>query len=244
MFRYLRDPDADGVGVAFTSAALDLGDAAGARDWPVLVAGLGVPCAIVRQVHTAEVVHVGEGDPDASGRLDLTAHEADALVTSRRGVGLAVRVADCVPVLFADAAGTVVGAAHAGRPGLLAGVIAACVGELRRHTQAPLRAWIGPHVCAACYELPPEMAAETTRRLGVPPTMTAWGTPSLDLTAAALAQLAAEGIDSEVVGGCTREDRGLHSHRRDGAASGRLAGIVWLTPTLRRAEAGARGARG
>jgi copper oxidase (laccase) domain-containing protein len=59
---------------------------------------------------------------------------------------------------------------------------------------------------------------------------TRWGTPALDLGAGVLAQLTDAGVPAVEVGGCTREDGTLHSHRRDGAAAGRLAGVVWRTP--------------
>jgi copper oxidase (laccase) domain-containing protein len=59
---------------------------------------------------------------------------------------------------------------------------------------------------------------------------TSWGTPSLDLGAGVLAQLAESGVPAVRVGGCTREDESLHSYRRDGTAAGRLAGVVWRTP--------------
>ncbi|MFT3877281.1 MAG: laccase domain-containing protein [Propioniciclava sp.] len=236
MFAYRRDPDARlGVGVAFTSSALDLSDlqdtGSRAAAFARLSASVGVPVAVVRQVHGASVLRVAErpgedGGPEAGGLLDLTGHEADALLTTARGVALAVRVADCVPVCVAAEDAGAVAAVHAGRAGLLSGVIGAAIGELRRHTGAVLRAWVGPHVCSACYEVPEAMAADSCDRLGVPRTATGWGTPSLDLGAAALAQLAEAGVEASVVGGCTLHDAGLHSHR--GGSAGRLTGLVWI----------------
>ena len=234
MFWYRRDPDARlGVGVAFTSAELDLGDL-GPRerrdaDLTRLGERLGVPVAIVSQVHGDAVVRVGR--PDAGAFLDRGDARADAVWTTEPGVAVAVRVADCVPIYLAAADGSAVAAVHAGRPGLLAGVIGAAVAQLRAATGAGLRAWVGPHVCASCYEVPAAMSAEASAQLGVAPATTAWGTPALDLTAAALRQLARAGVDDvEAVGGCTREEPALHSHRRDGAAAGRLVGAIWMTP--------------
>ena len=76
----------------------------------------------MRQVHGADVVRVGV---DQKPRPD-----ADALVTTDPDVVLVVRVADCVPVLLADAEAGVVAAAHAGRPGMLAGVVPATVAAM------------------------------------------------------------------------------------------------------------------
>lgn len=234
MFSYLRDPDADGVGVAFTSAELDLSDAgappARAAAFARLTAALGVPVAVVRQVHGARVLDVDAvaAAPASGGLLDLTAFEADALVTGNRGLGLAVRVADCVPVLFADAAAGLVGAAHAGRAGLLGGVLAATVAALRERGSTRLRAWIGPHICGACYEVPDAMAADFAARTGVAASVTRWGTPGIDLGAAARRQLATLGVPHASHESCTLHGAGLHSHRRDAACAGRLAGVVWL----------------
>lgn len=225
-----RDPGADGVGVAFTSGALDLADASASRAAGVatLADEVGVPIALVRQVHGRAVVRVGAADA-RGGLIDLTAQEADAVVTTERGVGVAVRVADCVPVVLADAAAGVVAAAHAGRPGLLCGVVDATVDAMLDAGAADLTAWLGPHVCGSCYEVPLEMAADAAGRLGIPRATTAWGTPAIDLTAAAVAQLEGRGVrvDTAAVA-CTRERADLHSYRRDGAASGRLAGLGWL----------------
>lgn len=232
MFVFRRDPDAHlGAGVAFTSAALDLAlgpDAAAQRAaHDRLAASLGVPVAVTTQVHGREVVHA-TAEPGASGMVDLTHHRADALVTTQPGLALAVRVADCVPICIVAQDAAAVAAVHAGRVGLLEGVVPAAVAALRRHTRAPLRAWVGPHVCGACYEVPADMADDASRRWGTPRTHTSWGTPSIDLGAAALAQLAAGGVWVESVGGCTLHDAGLHSHR--GGASGRQVGVVWLAP--------------
>jgi YfiH family protein len=236
VFSYLRDPGADGVGVAFTSAAADLSDAAPAAAraaaFAALAAAVGVPVAVVRQVHGDRVLDVdaaAPGDRGAAGLLDLTAHEADALITGRPGLGLAVRVADCVPVLFADAGAGLVGAAHAGRAGLLNGVLARAVAALRARGATAPRAWIGPHICAGCYEVPAAMAEDFARVCGVAPAVTRWGTPAIDLGAAAHRQLEALGVPFESHEDCTYQDAGLHSHRRDAACAGRLVGVVWRT---------------
>ncbi|WP_342371982.1 polyphenol oxidase family protein [Propioniciclava soli] len=229
MFHHHSDPGADGVGVAFTSAELDLGDrqtgAARADAFARLSQSLGVPVAIVGQVHGAAVADADQAPLVASGLVDLGV-EADAVLTSRRGLAVAVRVADCVPILLAAADGGAVAAVHAGRAGLLAGVIGAAVARLRERSAAPLRAWIGPHICGACYEVPPELAADAAARLGVPVPRTRWGTTGIDLGAAAARQLAEAGAAVTVVPGCTLTTPTLHSHRRD-PGGGRQVGLIW-----------------
>jgi YfiH family protein len=77
---------------------------------------------------------------------------ADAAVTRRRNVAITVRTADCLPVLFGDLAGTVVGVAHAGWRGLAAGVLESTIATL---DAAPdeLAAWIGPAIGPARFEV-------------------------------------------------------------------------------------------
>ena len=98
----------------------------------------GAGLADLHQVHGA-VVDVVE---DTTGR---SRPDADGLVTTRPDVVLMVRAADCVPVLLADPAAGVMSAAPRSR-------IAAAV--------ADITAWIGPHVCGGCYEVPADMRDE------------------------------------------------------------------------------------
>jgi YfiH family protein len=155
---------------------------------------------------------------------------ADALVTTRPGVVLMVRVADCVPVLLADAAQGVVAAAHAGRPGLVAGIVPAAVAAMRDLGARDIRAWVGPHVCGRCYEVPAQMQADVVAVVPQARATTSWDTPSVDIGAGVRAQLESEDVRFTDVGGCTMEDDDLYSYRRQGVESGRLAGLVWMRP--------------
>lgn len=213
------------VDVAFTDSSLNL---QGLRpEFPQVLgeleSELGVPFARLTQVHGDEVVFVDA--PMALGE----AATGDALVTTRRGLGLMVRVADCVPVVIADAATGVIGAVHSGRPGTALDIVTRTVETMRRHGAEELVGWIGPHVCGSCYEVP-ESLREQVGAL-VPETFaeTSWGTPALDLGAGVRAQLERAGVEVVDVGGCTREEPSLHSYRRDGADAGRFAGLVWMS---------------
>ena len=149
-------------------------------------------------------------------------------MTSQAGVALCARVADCVPVVLADPDEGVVAVAHAGRQGLVAGVVGNTVDAMRRLGAADVEAWIGPHVCGGCYEVPAEMRADVAARAPSSYACTTWGAPSLDLGAAVAAQLAAAGCAVNDRSRCTRESDDLYSYRRDGARSGRAAGLVLL----------------
>jgi YfiH family protein len=223
------DPDsADGVRVevAFTDATVDLQEGEGfATSLAAVVDATGVSFARLSQVHGGEVAQVVD-PPDSA---DLHAPEADALVTARRGTGLMVRVADCVPVLLADPGAGVIGAVHAGRLGMTLDVVGSTVRRMRAIGADRVRAWIGPHVCGRCYEVPEAMRREVADVVPASMSETSWGTPALDLGAGVAAQLAAVGASVTHVGRCTLEDEQLHSFRRDGEDAGRFAGLVWMT---------------
>ena len=206
------DDQADGVeaNLALVTAAFTKG-------------GDGV-VARMRQVHGADVAVVDEATPPADPPA------VDALVTARPGVVLLVRVADCVPVLLADPDAGVVGAAHSGRPGLAAGVVPRTVEAMRALGATRLRAWVGPHVCGRCYEVPEQLRADVCAVVPEAWAETSWGTPALDIGAGVRAQLRALDIDPVVTGQCTMEDESLYSYRRQGRESGRLGGLVWVRP--------------
>lgn len=181
----------------------------------------GTALADLHQVHGAEVVTV---DRPPTGERP----RADALVTSACDVALLVRGADCVPVLLADAGAGVVGAAHAGRQGVVVGVVSAVVAAMRARGAGQLTAWLGPRICGACYEVPADLQAEVAGREPATRATTSWGTPGLDLGAGVRAQLEREGVEVHDVGRCTRESPDLYSYRRDGAHAGRLGGLIRL----------------
>lgn len=154
----------------------------------------------------------------------------DALVTSRRGLALAVLTADCVPLLLADPAAGVVAAAHAGRPGLVAGVVPAVVEAMTGLGARPERitAVTGPCVCGRCYEVPDAMRSEVAAVVPEAYATTSWGTPSVDVASGVHAQLARAGVVmSDTCHVCTVESQDHFSFRRD-RTTGRLAGYVWL----------------
>lgn len=113
---------------------------------------LGLPLAALSglyQVHGAEVAAVATPWPDSARP------RADAMVTDRPGVGLAIVTADCAPVLFADPSAGVVGAAHAGWRGTLAGIVGATVAAMQRlgARAAEISAVVGPCIRQPSYEV-------------------------------------------------------------------------------------------
>ena len=177
---------------------------------------LGRPVVYMDQCHGAEVAVV-DGVPDVPP-------SCDALVTRSTEVALAVLVADCVPVLLTGAGG-VVAAVHAGRPGLVAGVVPRTLEVMRELGAGQVDAVVGPSVCGRCYEVPAPMRDAAAVVQPVSATVSWTGTPAIDVAAGVVAQLRDAGVEVRWVPGCSRERDDLYSYRRDGR-TGRFAGVV------------------
>lgn len=187
-----------------------------------LATALGVSgIAWMEQVHGRQVAVV-----EAPQEPPL---QADALVTTVRGLALAVLVADCTPVLAADAAAGVVGVAHAGRKGLALEVVPAMLAAMRELGATAITARVGPAICGRCYPVPAAMQEEVLAVVPEARATAADGSPALDIPAGVAAQLLAHGATVTRVPGCSAEDPALYSYRRDGGTTGRYAGLAWLT---------------
>jgi hypothetical protein len=176
----------------------------------------------LKQVHGVEVVDAAAAAAGAP---------ADASYTTRKGVVCAVMVADCMPVLLADALGGAGGIAHAGWRGLSAGVIEATVRAMAVPPDR-LLAWLGPAIGPQAYEVGAEVRAAFVARDARSAsafTPTRPGHWNLDLYAVARQRLAGLGV-TRVSGGryCTASDAGLfYSYRRNKAPE-RMAALIWL----------------
>ncbi|MET7620248.1 peptidoglycan editing factor PgeF [Streptomyces sp. NPDC005408] len=183
----------------------------------------------MNQVHGKDVAEVDGPWGDA------LIPPVDGVVTARRGLALAVLTADCTPVLLADPVAGVVGAAHAGRPGMIAGIVPATVDAMKSLGADPARiiARTGPAVCGRCYEVPEQMRADVAAIEPAAWSETSWGTPAVDVTAGVHAQLEALGVkDRQRSTVCTLESRDHYSYRRD-RTTGRLAGYIFLAAPSR-----------
>lgn len=170
------------------------------------------------QVHGTAVI-------DADTRPHLP--QADAAVARASGTVCAVRMADCMPVLFSNADGTVIGAAHAGWRGLAAGVLEATVDAMGTPPGKTL-AWLGPAIGPKAYEVGEDVRVVFTGYQSAF-TPTRPGHWLLDLYAVARRRLAKKGV-AGVYGGtyCTYSDsKRFFSYRRDGARE-RMAALIWL----------------
>jgi len=226
---------ADGVSAA-PYDTLNLGDHVGDDEAAVrenrrrYAATLQARPVFLQQVHGRGVVRLERDTPDMT--------QADACWTSERGVACTMMVADCLPVLLADDARRVVGAAHCGWRGLAGGVLEALWGEMQDAAGAPehVFAWLGPCIGPDAFEVGPEVRAtfmQSDSGAGALFRPHREGKFLADLPALARRRLAALGImkvhgndgapDWCTVGNPSR----FFSHRRD-RVSGRFAASVWL----------------
>jgi YfiH family protein len=173
--------------------------------------------ATMRQVHGTDVAWAMPG----------LVPEADALLTYTPNLAVLVRVADCVPIVLATEERDTVGVVHAGRRGLVDGVVTAAVEVLADRGKGALSAVLGPHICGQCYELDEQTAAQVAAAVPESSSTTRWGSAGADIGAGVEAQLRALGVAVERAGGCTLEDDRFFSHRRD-ATAGRQGAIVVL----------------
>ena len=176
----------------------------------------------LRQVHGHTVVVA-----DRPGCHQGT--EADALVTDRPDVPLAVQTADCGAVVLTSPEG-VVGAAHAGWRGLAAGVIQNTVRRMRALGAQEVVAHIGPMIHPECYEFGTDDLAAVVEVLGFDVVgRTRTGAPALDVPCAVVAALAAADVDvASSSPGCTACDAERWYSHRARRETGRMAAVVWM----------------
>ncbi|WP_164073596.1 MULTISPECIES: peptidoglycan editing factor PgeF [Stenotrophomonas] len=195
----------------------------------LLQQGLSLPSAPhwLRQVHGTTVLRF-----DAAPVAGASEPVADAAVTSVPGVVLAILTADCLPVVFAAADGSEIGAAHAGWRGLADGMLEDTVSAMNTPA-AQLRAWLGPAAGPQDYEIGEEVYhAFVGHDPGAEEAFVATreGHWKVDLFALARQRLQAAGLDPlNIHGGTvsTMADPDLYSHRRD-RRTGRMATLVWM----------------
>jgi polyphenol oxidase len=169
------------------------------------------------QVHGTRVLIASAGN-DARGQHQL--ESADGRATAARGLGTMALAADCLPVALA--APRAVAMLHAGWRGLGAGVVEQGVATLRTLSDGDVIAVLGPCAGPCCYEVGPEVHEALGTGVGRRATV--------DLRAIARERLLAAGVaEVRVLGGCTICDERFFSHRREGAAAGRQAGVAWLS---------------
>lgn len=187
------------------------------------------------QIHSAVVLEMADGD---AGNPDGGCREGDALWTARRGRGVGVRTADCVPLLIAHREIPIAAAVHAGWRGLAGGIVPAAVEALAARFGAGvvdgLLAAVGPCARGCCYEVGADVADALSALPGGGIALREGAEPGkwmADLLPAALAQLHAAGIAEsrcDASGICTVCDPRFHSYRRERSSSLRQLSFIHI----------------
>jgi len=179
---------------------------------------LGVRLVRPQQVHGNNVLTISSETPQAPA-------EADAVVTSSRGIAPTVITADCLPIVIASAGA--VATVHAGWRGLDSGVIAKAVSALREIDGGMMIAAIGPGAGGCCYEVGEDLHRRFKARC-----QDFRRGDNLDLKAIARVQLMEAGVsrihDTEICTICGDPELSF-SYRREGPGTGRQAAIAWLS---------------
>ena len=173
--------------------------------------------ATLKQIHSATCV-------PAAGRSGILG-EGDALLEDTAGSVVAVKTADCVPILLIDDRHHAVAAVHAGWRGTVARIVGNAVEAMRGRfgtLPADLEAAIGPGIGKCCYEVGPEVAAEFGKQ----------GRAHIDLPEANRRQLMEAGVTPERIYAsslctmCRPEE--FDSFRRDREAAGRMLSFAGI----------------
>lgn len=181
-----------------------------------------------RHVHGTAVYRVGEPLADNA--------EFDGLVCDRPGPVLGAFAADCIPILFGDPVARVVGAAHSGWRGTLAGVQRNVVARMEELGASPaaIRVALGPCIGPCCFEVGPEVVAEFEAAFPGADGIVVPGPRKqhVDLRRALRRQLEAAGVTPAHIDDrppCTRcESERFFSYRRDGREGGVHMGFIGL----------------
>ena len=194
-------------------------------------AGVEPGCLVtISQVHGHAVLEALESADRSSVAPPMG--QADAVWTQKSDHAVAVKTADCVPLLMVDPVAHRVAAVHAGWRGVYSAVATHTLEALAKAGTRPADLWVavGPCIQACCYEVSAELAAQFTGTFGGKVVADVAGRDHLDLPAALLTTLTGAGIPREqidVLPHCTSCDRTrFFSHRRDGAATGRQLSFV------------------
>ena len=149
----------------------------------------------------------------------ISAPVADAMVSCSREIALAVRVADCLPLLLYS--NNVIAAVHVGRKGLMNQVAVNAVTQMRKLGAKEITGVVGPHICGLCYEVGADIFTEVTN--AYPATFKKQN--YLDLYAGLVSQLPEIKLSNIDI--CTKENTDYFSYRAHGEA-GRQVGVISL----------------
>jgi len=191
----------------------------------------GMRLILLDQIHS-DLIHIIEHAPSDRPR-------GDALVTAVPGLLLAIKTADCLPILMTDARLRVVAAVHAGWRGTRSRIVEKAVGIMVSRfgtNPADLVAVLGPCIGPSCYEVGDDVRSEFSDAEFPDDLFLPAGRPDksfFDLRGANVFQLQSAGVPSDRIASashCTHCDESLYSWRRDRDPSARLFSYIGIVP--------------
>lgn len=219
---YKPDSAVPGLNLGFVSSQSKKEVSENRSVWLGSLGGSVDRLALGKQVHKADVRYV-----TMPGEYD----ETDAMVTDQPGIWLAIQVADCAPVLLADRKNNIIGAAHAGWRGAVAGIVPKTIKKMVDRGAQPeqLEAFVGPCISFKNFEVGAEVAQEFPQDLV---DHTTYSRPHADLKSLVNRQLEQAGVRSESIeisSLCTMEhEEMLYSHRLQNGKTGRMMAVIAL----------------
>ena len=184
-----------------------------------LIAKRSAPTVYMNQSHGNQVAIV-DGIP-------LLEPNVDGLITTQKGIALAVLVADCIPLLMWDEQEPCVAAVHVGRKGLMSNIASKVVNLMWQMGARDIHAQMGPSICGKCYEVGEDVYREVTALYPSSASQSDKFAFALDLPQALHMHLTSLGVKvtrSEI---CSYESSEHFSYRRAGT-TGRNAGMIWI----------------
>lgn len=172
---------------------------------------IGKPVQFMQQTHGNNLFVVKN--------IDRVTEDTDSLITSSKEVALAVRVADCIPLLLQSE--SLIAAVHVGRKGLINNIAAKTVAKMKTLGANKISGLVGPHICGKCYEVGTEMAEEIHK------THPATGGKKGHLNLFAGLKDQIKDVLLESVNICTKENKNYFSYR-NASESGRQVGVITL----------------
>lgn len=187
------------------------------RNRSILESGTA-PILFMNQVHGDTVIVI-----EGRSNLSIT---ADAMVTLESGIALSVLVADCVPILLWDEESSCIAAVHAGRRGLVNGIVLRTIEVMRQLGATKIAAEFGPSICGKCYEVGEDVFDDVVAAHPLARSSQTLFEFALDLPAALEYGLTRLDVPVQRSTVCTFESQEYFSYRRDGS-TGRSAGVIW-----------------
>jgi polyphenol oxidase len=195
--------------------------------WPDIGHLASSQLASAKQIHSDRVLVVEAPGPQGEG---------DALVSNRPGVGLAIRTADCLPILIADPRTRTVAAVHAGWRGVVSGIASKTVHRMCEDFDSKredLIVAIGTGIGGCCFEVGPEVAVQFSPFF---PELDLTGRAGVDLVETTCRQLRRNGVSQEQISSsalCSYCNPELYeSYRRDREAAGRMIAMIGVREKL------------